>query len=174
MVSVLIPPWRPRLCNWPVVDALAHLACRQAVNFVSSALKLRARQERLLLRLMSTPIGAAIVVRHWYARNQARLLAFISGVALSCACCASQLRFTLHVSTSTGASLAIMKANGSDLALYRALLFAAPPTMCDMHIGGVALRDAIARRALQPSLPRCPGHSVAGTGAVLCVSLSPN
>ena len=43
----------------------------------------------------------------------------------------------------------------------------------DMPAGDHALRDAIARRALQPSLLRCVGHSVAGTGSVLCVSLSP-
>ena len=81
---------------------------------------------------------------------------------------------SLTVSTSTGASLAIMKANGSDLGLYRGLLFAVRPAMCGSFVSDHASRDAIARRALQPSLLRCPGHSVAGTGAVLCVSLSPN
>ena len=50
------------------------------------------------------------------------------------------------------ASLAVMKANGSDLGLYRCLLFAERRAMCGMPTGDHALRDAIARCVLQPSL----------------------
>ena len=49
-------------------------------------------------------------------------------------------------------TLAIMKANGSDLGLYRGLLFAERRTMCGIPTDNHALRDAIARWVLQPSL----------------------
>lgn len=47
------------------------------------------------------------------------------------------------------------------------------PAICNMLTGDGALRDVIAWRALQPSLLPCSGHSVASTGAAVCVSLSP-
>ena len=67
-----------------------------------------------------------------------------------------------------------MKANGNDIGLYRGLLVTARPAMRGMPTVDHELRDEIARRTLQPSLLRCSGHSVAGTGAALCVSLFPN
>jgi hypothetical protein len=62
---------------------------------------------------------------------------------------------------------------GSASRVYRHLRLAAHAYMCGLPCGSHAGRRAGARRALQPSPLRCSGHSLAGTGGDLCVSLLP-
>jgi hypothetical protein len=58
--------------------------------------------------------------------------------------------------------------------IYRHLQLTAHAYICRWHCEAHDERRAGARRALQPSPFRCSGHSLAGTGGDLCVSLLPH